>query len=427
MKNRIIRNIKDLGIQNRKLLTSFEQIFSDKVGIVNALLMRKELLRFGFHMYQTLSANSTVLFGNDREVSSGGLGISKNKEIAVISSFFESIERYCMSCTNKKYLHYSHISNIPEHLRPTSFSPYSSAQYKANKQFKNPKKDKISWVKLTGYTDHRKSLYWPASLVYLPFSHDGVIAETSSTGVAANITIKKAVASGLLELIERDAMMLNFGLPIKQKEIDLDSIRGTQNWSTIMRIISSGFSIKLYKLYSDIDVPVYMGYIWKGSNNKFHFGVRGCANLKSDTAIEKVLKECLFSYFYSKNILDLKQNDKNKIKHLYEHFLYYQDEKMFQKLLKRKKDKIKYSPEKLTGKDLLKRISETGHDVYYFDLTTPDVNSFCKVVKVVVPGLIDLNKSHSLPRLGETRYKIVKSKLGIKGKLKLSANPHPFP
>jgi hypothetical protein len=54
--------------------------------------------------------------------------------------------------------------------------------------------------------------------------------------------------------------------------------------------------------------------------------------LDSDYAINKALKECLFTFFYSKNIMDLKKENPKDITALYEHFLYYQGNN-FKKLL----------------------------------------------------------------------------------------------
>ena len=81
---------------------------------------------------------------------------------------------------------------------------YTKDQYKKHQEFLDPDADdQIFWTKLTGLEE--ETLYWPASLVYLPFSKGNLVAETSSTGVAAGISKEECVLSGLLELIERDA------------------------------------------------------------------------------------------------------------------------------------------------------------------------------------------------------------------------------
>ena len=148
--------------------------------------------------------------------------------------------------------------------------------------------------------------------------------------------------------------------------------------------------------------------------------------MNSDYAINKALKECLFTYFYSLNIMDVRQSDSKKIKTLYEHFLYYQGDN-FKSLLFDSK-KIKYKKELVTFKEVLNSLDENGIEVYYKELTTDDiVNTNIKVVKVVAPTLIDLNKSHIYPRLGAKRFFEVPKKLGLKYNNTLTNMPHPFP
>lgn len=66
--------------------------------------------------------------------------------------------------------------------------------------------------------------------------------------------------------------------------------------------------------------------------------------------------------------------------------------------------------------------------MYYKELTTDDIKKTgIKVVKVIAPSLIDLNKSHIYPRLGANRFFIVPEKLKLKYNEKLTDMPHPFP
>ena len=67
-------------------------------------------------------------------------------------------------------------------------------------------------------------------------------------------------------------------------------------------------------------------------------------------------------------------------------------------------------------------------NVYFKELTTDDIkDTGIKVVKVIAPSLIDLNKSHIYPRLGAKRFFEVPKKLGLEYSDNLTAMPHPFP
>lgn len=243
--------------------------------------------------------------------------------------------------------------------------------------------------------------------------------------MAAGTVKTKAIVSGLMELIERDALMINFLRRLNPPEIEVDSIDDS-NRNLIKELIKDGYKIRLYKLYSDIYLPIFVGFISKGKTSNFHYGIGACASLDSEAAINKTLEECLFTFLYSKNIMDAKPKDANSIKALYEHFLYYQDEKFEQLIFK--SDKIKYIKEKRTLKQVIKNLRDLKLEVFSKELTTPDIKSTkIRVFRVIVPGLVDLNKSHLLPREGARRLWEVPDKLKLKTKKRLSRLPHPFP
>lgn len=399
-------------------------VISDKFGIINAMLERHELEKYNLCMYQCLSSNTKDLFCLTREVSSGGLGVDNTKKNAMISCLAEALERYCMSYIPLNELCFSTLKKLNKNRTFQEFYTYSEEQYSSNRYFLNPKKDKIHWTKIYSVDDDKNWKYWPASLIYLPFELSNTVAENTSTGMAAGFNISDCIRSGLLELIERDALMINFLQRLNPPEIDISSIGGVNE--SLINKIKEGYSIKIYKLYSDICVPIYLSLIWKKEKGKIHYGIGASANLDSDYAINKSLKECLFTYFYSKNIMDLRKNNPKDIKALYEHFLYYQGNHFSELLFESKVEKYKY--EKTTLDDVISELKKANIEVYYKELTTSDIfNTKLKVVKVIAPGLIDLNKSHVLPRLGAKRFWDVPRKLGLSVNQNLSEYPHPFP
>lgn len=423
-KNKLILNRKEIISILGKEYEGLADIFSDKFGIVNAMLERHELDKYNLFMYQCLSANTVDLFGLSREVSSGGLGVNENKKIAMTSCLAEALERYCMSYIPKKEIIKSAKINLRKENTFDNFFTYSEEQYDKLDLFLNPNKEKIEWTKIYNIDSRKKFKYWPASLIYLPYDLNKTVAETTSTGMAAGFTLDECIQSGLLELIERDALMVNFMQRLNPPEINLETLDG-ENLKLIKKI-QKEYDIKIYKLYSDIKVPIYLSIIYKEEKKHIHYGIGACASINSDYAINKSLKECLFTYFYSLNIMDARQGDPKKIKTLYEHFLYYQGDN-FKKLLFNSKV-INYKKEVVSFNDLLKNLKSQNIDVYYKELTTDDIKKTgIKVVKVIAPSLIDLNKSHIYPRLGAERFFLVPKKLKLKHNKELTEMPHPFP
>lgn len=423
MKNKLILDSKYITDILGKDYKELASIFSDKFGIINAMLKREELSKYGLFMYQCLSANAVDLFDLSREVSSGGLGVNEDEKKAMISCIAEAIERYCMSFIPKKDIIVSFKKDLEKNHTFNNFYLYTNEQYKNNKQFVNPNIEKIHWTKINSI-DGYSWKYWPASLIYLPFDITKPVAETTSTGMAAGLDINDCIQSGVLELIERDALMINFMQRLNPPEIDLASIKGKNK--KFIECIKKDYNIKVYKLYTDLDVPSYFSIIWTKKFNRIHYGIGACSSLDSDIAINKSLKECLFTYFYSKNIMDLRKTNPKEITTLYEHFLYYQGDN-FKYLLFDSKV-IKYKKERIKYKDLISNIKSKKMEIYYKELTTGDVkNTKIKVVKVIIPGLIDLNKSHIYPRLGAERFWNVPKSLYLDYNDKLFERPHPFP
>ena len=146
-------------------------------------------------------------------------------------------------------------------------------------------------------------------------------------------------------------------------------------------------------------------------------------------SIEKTLKECLFTYFYSKKLLPYKQLDLNKIDKLYEHFLFYQG-RNFNKLLELfpVDSIISYKREVFSKTQIKDKFNRCNLKPYYINITTEDVKKTgFVVIKVIVPGMIDLQKTHKLPRLNASRYKTVPIKLKFRYNRNICDVLHPFP
>lgn len=220
--------------------------------------------------------------------------------------------------------------------------------------------------------------------------------------------------------------MINIGRRLNPPYVDIESLQGT-NKKLVDKIRDSKFRIKIYRLYSDLNIPIYLSYIWKVRKGNLHFGIGACAALRSSEALEKSLKECIFTFFYSKDILDLRVTKKNEIKALYEHFLYYQDVNMFEKLLFTQSSPWKYREETVTDQAFIMDLQYNGLKIYTKEITTPDIkNTKIQVWRTIIPGLIDMNKTHEYLTMSE-RFWSVPKKINIRGIRGLWKNPHPFP
>ena len=196
-KNILVKDLSDIVGLTKNEIVRFSRIFSDKIGVINAILKRYELQKYNLVIFQSLSASTQVLFGLNREVSSGGLGVDHSERRAFLACIGEAIERYCMSFVDESDLFFGLWKDIPKKCRVDEFHLYSAIQYKRNLNFFNPKKSRIYWVRLRNFLNLQKCIYWPASLIYLPFKYGKPVAEATSTGTATGPSVKKAIISGL--------------------------------------------------------------------------------------------------------------------------------------------------------------------------------------------------------------------------------------
>ena len=111
--NQLIKSLNELDFLDKESITKISTIFSPRIGIINALLKRRELSIYGLHMFQSLSSNVTELFGRKREISSGGLGVGFSEKDAFWACIGETIERYCISYYDSKDFVYKRLTDLP--------------------------------------------------------------------------------------------------------------------------------------------------------------------------------------------------------------------------------------------------------------------------------------------------------------------------
>ena len=415
--NNIITDAHKLGFLSTRGKVVYSKLLSPHLGILSAILQRTQFNKYGLYVFQALSQNVRTLFPLcKREVSSGGLGIHSDVKKAFLSCVGESLERYSMSFFRTKDLFKAKYNSIPKEYRYPKELLDIYGIVKLPPDYSDAVKDKIYWTKVTSLLTGRDR-FWPASLIYLPFSLDRV-AENTSTGVACHTNKRNALLSGMLEVIERDAQMVKHFTKHRSPKVLLDSIKNPIIKNRIQSL-KKCYRIEVFKLPCEFAVPVYGVYLWRKMKSGIHFGIGASANLNSDVAIIKAINEAHFTFSYSKDLLDLREKDPEKIDALYQHYLFYQGDN-FNLLLEGLGEGITYQKQVLSQKELYDNVEKRGYDVYYKDITTADIKSlgFC-VVKTIIPGMIDLNKSHKLFRAGllERRgFATVKNDL-----------PHPFP
>jgi len=395
----------------KQLLTPF---YNRYAGVINELALRDELKRYGLYWAQTLSVDIAKLNNLNSDFTSGGLGIDEDIDIAVIKSFAEAIERFSLGCHD----------SLP--ITKRSFKEISSKEYcykytdyKSNYVTKTD--STLDTVKLTGINT-TKGIQWPAGQIYISYNKSMAFMQTTSTGVAAHTETDLIKVSGLLEVIERDAVMLNHYLPTKLTMINPTTLPID---TKLQKELNKSFQIKVFQLTYDIDVPIYLCLLINES--KKTYGIGASAGLNSKKAITKALHEAIFTENYSKHLIHLKVNNPLKIKALYEHFLFYQEENLKNLITQYSADEVvNYTPKSTTISRILNSMKEQQRNVYCVDVTPKAIKTTnFRIQRIIVPKSIDIIKKEADFPLGHARIKDFC--LNTNTPYNLQNMPHPFP
>lgn len=425
--NKIIENIFDLDPELLLACDRLPMVFSPRIGIINALMRRHELEKYGLYMYQCLSSNVSKVFDLSREPSSGGMAVDTDETQALLGCFGEAIERYSVSIIDRSKLIYEFHCNLPKNKKIDNFDLYTEKQYKEHKEFINPYTTSMHWIEASNIHNIERKIYWPASLVYIPYDLEQSCAEMTSTGLACHPKVNKAISTGVLEIIERDAIMINVKKQLSPPHIDASSISHSQ--VPILEKVLRDYKVVLYQLFTDSACPVYLCYIWKDNRkDRFSFGIGASANPDSNLAVSKAIKEALFTYFYSDHLIHLKPLKLEEVTALYEHYLWYHDYDRFQSLLFKESQLIPYTQVKTDIEEIYNSVNQNGYEIFYTDLTSADIKRLgLNVIRTIIPGYVDLSRRYGIERENARRYNSVPESLNLSSCEGLSKLLHPMP
>ena len=291
------------------------------------------------------------------------------------------------------------------------------------------------------------SAYAPAELVYLrpPPLPTPPIGYSTSSGLACGATSCEATLGALLELIERDAVMLAWNCRLSLPLLDWS---GSANARTLddrfFRPTGLRFAVLDGSGFLGVPVAISVLHGHPGSGAALAVGA-ACAAVPLDTWA-KALSECFGVYRW----LGRAVTDPSKprpasaldVQTFDDHMLFYASEETAERAAfldassdRRAIDDVPVLPgatprQQLDG--LLERLAHQGISAYAFDVTSPDVRSLgLWVVRVLAPGLCPLDVSHTARFLGGSRLYSAAADAGLLDRrlalTDINTDPHPFP
>lgn len=213
-----------------------------------------------------------------------GKGLSTSQNIA--SACFEFFERYCAELRPEDSILESTYRDLQDQaVDPEHFVLAADSLYRQDK--------KIDWV--WGYSLTRKvPLLVPANLVFCPYvtsDRKKIIAMPDSNGLASGNNLEEAILHGLLEVVERDQVMISEYNRMPFKKIRQENIPASC-LPVIEFLNGKGFQISFLSGSSDIPVPFVAAFIHhknKPANCSVAFG----SYVDPGLAMERALTEAV--------------------------------------------------------------------------------------------------------------------------------------
>jgi ribosomal protein S12 methylthiotransferase accessory factor len=367
-------------------------------------------------------------------------------DAAQTSATGEAIERYCGNYVGTLPMVHASYDDLVQSgdyaVDPCQLVLYSERQYAlTNFPFVPFTRDlKVYWVQGRSLT-HNRLAWLPASLVYINWHTDIFVNEpqinyTHFPGIQAGPNLEFAIASAIEEIVERDSTMIWWmnrqPLPTLHLPPEIPALWAGQPTTLGQRIWA------IY-LENEFDIPVVAGVV--RNTTKQYINIGFAARPDPVQAVLKALTEALTLQEGSRDLNEIEE--RSSLRHVlrlqgaseqalkpwradrayldqYRHDFRDVDSLMSQQQVcldprtwehihswvdvpvTRSIDTLPCLPDRSMS-TYQACIEQRGFEIYYADITTPDVaHSGIKVVRVIIPGLAP-NFPAAFPTLGRRR------------------------
>jgi ribosomal protein S12 methylthiotransferase accessory factor len=367
-----------------------------------------------------------------------GAGASLTTERAMVKALAESVERYCAASTPDG-LPFGRANEIGPVIPSEAFALFSDTQYAAEGfPFRRPdSRCPLEWVQGRRLVDGGK-IYAPAAFVYLPFARrraEPKLSTAISTGLAAGMTEESAIASGLCEVVERDAFMLIWRHRRSTERLNLGQLPMGPHTALLSALQSAGMSCVVRLITQDIPIPVFLVILTSagGHGPLLALGAGAARNVRA--ALLLALEEACLSLYGIRRLMRRHAAQVLRAEHAELTTLGLQSAAYAMRRnlaneagflasdggLVVTLTQLEERFAALKGESLDPLITALGQWSRYaavVECTTADILDIgFRVVRVLIPGLQPLDHNHAYPHLGGERL----------GTDPLNLLPHPFP
>jgi ribosomal protein S12 methylthiotransferase accessory factor len=379
-----------------------------------------------------------------------GSGANPRPARARAAAIGEALERYSALFVPRERVQLATARSLGDAaVRPSRFALFHPAQHAAGELPFVEFKEDTQTAFVEGMALHDGSpAYLPAELVYLgrPATASLPIAYSTSNGLACAATFTEAVLRALLELVERDAVMLawkcRLSLPLLDWTDDEELLSHDRRF---FERAGLAFNVLDGSVFLDVPVAIAVVHGHPASGASLAMGAGAAATI-GDAWLAAVSEGFGVYRWVRQQTLDLPPGTPppgpDRVETFEEHLLSYArpEQAELAGFLDASADR---TPTRSVGalegttprsqvEAAVRRLSRHGLSAYAVDVTSPDVRALgLHVARVIVPELCSLDVSHRARFLGGTRLYTAAHDAGLVAAplepADLNPLPHPFP
>jgi ribosomal protein S12 methylthiotransferase accessory factor len=372
-----------------------------------------------------------------------GSGAGLDRVECLYSAIGESVERYAAAVCDPAGLTWCSGASLGERAYDVRrFVAFSERQYASDAFPYTPYDHQVerAWRPVRNLATGADVML-PAQLIHLGYrarSRAEIITQSTSTGLACGPTEAHVVATGLREVIERDAFAGAWALRRTPPRIVIGDREAPRFSAEVLRLLDNPrLAIALLDITSDLGIPTVLAVI-QPRNGAIGMVVGASAHPNPVQAISKALVEAYHSLSWAlqAKMAHVTQPPAiSEIRDFHHHMEYYLSrENTHAASFLTQGDEVSTLLGNGSGNgrseaaDLTEVLRARGFDVLYADLSPVDVKELGLCVgRVLVPGLQPLHAgidhyTHDIRRISS-----MAGHLGLEMPAGLNLDPHPFP
>ncbi|WP_187271368.1 YcaO-like family protein [Actinomyces ruminicola] len=394
------------------------------------------------------SSTSLETLGHECNSSNGGGAFSQRQ--ARSAAIAETLERYSAAYMDPERMILASWTELDDQaVDPSTMSLFAPWQYEQpHFPFKPFGRDtRVRWV--DAYDLRRQCKAWvPSQVVYLNSDLDSGeerVVYSTSNGLAAGPTRREALASGLLELVERDPLMITWYAMLSLPKIDLTSTAVSPLLEK--HFAPTGLEFAAIDMSGILGVPTALGVVRNIESDVGALALGAASRASLRDAVVEALLEAFQTRTWCKSQqvtsprVPVGADLGDAIVNFDAHVRYYgeRDRAAAADFLTASDETVQIDAAPRLDSDTPGALVESvlraipdNIDVYAVDVTSPDIDSMgLSVIKVFSPQLQPLDVGWRTRMLGGRRIYDVPRAMGLAKKIlvneDLNPAPHPFP